>query len=267
MDIFQNEKFSIARLFIENSDRNFNYVLWCNDTKECAVIDPLDAREILYLVRDKDLKIKYVINTHAHPDHISGNNAVIKVSMLSKILIHPLGMDFVAPRAQAVDDGAIVRIGDVNLNILHTPGHCTEHISVLVDDYIFVGDTVFLSGCGNTRYRGNPDELCDSISYKIAPLPGNTKILCGHEYSERNLQFAQSVDPDNSAINKKLKEVSFNLSRDKYPVSTIDEEKTYNPFFRLSDSSLISYLTERYELKNTDSKSVFIKLRELRNQW
>ncbi|HSG31060.1 MAG TPA: hydroxyacylglutathione hydrolase [Thermodesulfobacteriota bacterium] len=267
MDIFENEKFTILRLVIDNSDRNFNYIIWCNETRQCAVIDPLDARELLYEVRDKNLTIKYVINTHAHPDHIEGNNAIIKVSMISKILIHPDGLDYVSPRVQTINDGDTINIGNISIKVLHTPGHCTEHVSLLIDDYVFVGDTLFVCGCGNTRFRGNPNDLYKSISTKLAILPGDTKILCGHEYSENNLQFALSVDPDNTEINKKLKEISFNLERDKYPVTTIDQEKTYNPFLRLDNTRIIDTLKNNHELKSDDPESVFIKLRELRNVW
>ena len=102
---------------------------------------------------------------------------------------------------------------------------------------------------------------------KIAELPDSTRILCGHEYSENNLQFALSVDPENNEINKKIQEVNFNLSRNKFPLSTIGEEKTYNPFFRLNESSIVDNLKAEHSFRSDDEKSVFIKLRELRNNW
>lgn len=267
MELYEKEQYSVARLFIKNSGRNFNYIIWCNETKECAIIDPCDPSSILKVVRDKNLTIKYVINTHAHPDHISGNNAIIKVSMVSKILIHPLGLEYVAPRASSVEEGSEIEIGNIYIKVIHTPGHCPEHISLLIEDHVFVGDTIFLSGCGNTKFRGNPEQLFQSISKKLMTLPDYTKILCGHEYSVNNLEFALSIDPNNQYIKDKLSEVNSELSRGLYPLSTMGDEKLYNPFFRFQDSTIIYNLKSKYKLTEFDGRSVFIKLRELRNNW
>lgn len=265
MELYKSNRFSIARLFVKNSDRNFNYIIWCNDTKQCAVVDPCDVPAVLKIVRDEGLSVRYVINTHAHPDHISGNDAIIKVSMISKILIHKAGLDYVSPRSSSVEEGSEINIGNLYIKVIYTPGHCTEHISLLLEDNVFVGDTVFMSGCGNTRYRGNPKELYVSITKKIMTLPDDTKIFCGHEYSINNLKFALTVDPLNKKINNKINETQKILDKGRYPLSTIGDEMDYNPFFRLKEPTIVESLKSKYNLHNTDPESVFIKLRELRN--
>ena len=263
MYIVNNDNFNIYRFDVENSDSNYNYIISCNITGECVVIDPLDPVGLLNFIRDNDLKVSYVINTHGHPDHVEGNNPIIKVFLDSKILIHKKGLDFVAPRADAVDEGDEISFGKQKIEVLHTPGHCPEHISLIIGNNIFVGDTIFVSGCGNTRFRGNVDELYETFSGKLMNLEDDLNIFCGHNYAKNNLEFALSIDYNNLNINNKLE--SINNSEE--VLSTIGEEKTYNPFMRFGNVSLIDNMKEKFPEMDTDERSVFIKLRELRNNW
>jgi len=263
MYISENDKFNIYRFKVETGDSNFNYIVSCNKTGECVVIDPLDPVLLLNFIRDNDLRVSYVINTHGHPDHVGGNNPIIKVFLSSKILIHESGLDFVAPRAEAISEDDQIKFGKNSIEVLHTPGHCPEHISLIIGDNIFVGDTIFVSGCGNTRFRGNVEELYETFSNKLMNLEDNMNIFCGHDYAKNNLEFSLSIDPNNPNINDKLK----NISNSDEILSTIGEEKTYNPFLRYRDDNLVKSLKEKYPDMDTDGRSVFIKLRELRNNW
>ena len=153
MNVICEEGFSIHGFRVEASDRNYNYLVACERTGECVVIDPLDPVTLLRTIRERDYRVRYVVNTHAHPDHIEGNNPIIKVFLSSKILVHRSALDRVAPRSEAMEDGDRVPFGRQELRVVHTPGHCPEHVSLVIGANVFVGDTVFVSGCGNGRRK------------------------------------------------------------------------------------------------------------------
>jgi hydroxyacylglutathione hydrolase len=267
MDVFEESGFGIARIRIKESDSNYNYIIWCSETLESAVIDPLDAYTILDFIRGRGLSVRYIINTHAHPDHIEGNNAILKVTT-AKILIHPKGTEFVAPRHETIDENSVISIGKQQINVIYTPGHCPEHVSLILEYNIFVGDTLFLSGCGTTKFRGNIDELYESIAFKLKNLPDNFRIFCGHNYAEKNLLFALNVDPENRAAKAKLEEVRKFFDKGKEPPpTTIGEEKQYNPFLRFDEASLISEIKKRKPSLEQEPETIFRELREMRNNW
>lgn len=267
MDVFEESGFGIARIRIEESDSNYNYIIWCSETLESAVIDPLNAYAILDFIRERGLTVRYIINTHAHPDHIEGNNAILKVTT-AKILIHPRGTEFVAPRYEAIEENSIINLGRQQINVLHTPGHCPEHVSLILGNNIFVGDTLFLSGCGTTKFRGNVDELYETVAFKLRTLPDNFRIFCGHNYAEKNLLFALNIEPENRAAKAKLEEVRKFFDKGKEPPpTTIGEEKQYNPFLRFDEASLITEIKKRKPSLEQEPESIFRELREMRNNW
>ncbi|MXW21843.1 MAG: MBL fold metallo-hydrolase [Candidatus Dadabacteria bacterium] len=263
MSVLNENGFSIHGFKVGESDSNYNYLVACEETGECVVIDPLDPVALLKIIRKRDYRVRYVLNTHAHPDHISGNNPITKVFLSSKILIHKTALDYVAPRSEGIEEGDEIDFGKQRLEVIHTPGHCPEHVSFIIGDNIFLGDTVFVSGCGNVKFRGKVEDLYETFASKLSHLPNRLRMFCGHDYAETNLRFALGLTPDNEDAKKKLREVS----EDRFPRSTLGEERTYNPFMRTSDPLLIDTLREKDPSLENDPMAVFIKLRKLRDKW
>lgn len=270
MDIFKEEGLGIARIRIEESDSNYNYVFWCEETGECAVVDPIDPIEILNFVRDSGLMVKYVLNTHCHPDHIEGNDPIIKVALtnISKILVHPLGIEYVSPRCGPVDEGDVIKVGNQEIKVIHTPGHCPEHITLIAGKNAFVGDTLFLSGCGNIKHRGVVEDLFGSIDAKLRTLPEEFRLFVGHDYAESNLGFALDIEPGNEAAKNKLQEIkSAKAANEEPPPTTVGEEKLYNPFMRYDVPVVVDELKKRNPDLGTGPGEVFKELRALRDDW
>jgi glyoxylase-like metal-dependent hydrolase (beta-lactamase superfamily II) len=178
------------------------YLAGCTETKEALVIDPgfdtrVEAEKILAEAKKHGSNIRYIVNTHGHPDHTSGNK-ILKELTGAKILIHeydapkledtsrsPLtffGLRSTSPSADKIlHEGDIIQIGTIKLEVLHTPGHSKGGISLLGDDFVFTGDTLFAGSIGRYDF---PDasyrELMHSITDKLAPLPDHMKVYPGH---------------------------------------------------------------------------------------
>ena len=192
------------------------FILGCERTHEAAVIDPGDETEkILLALAAAKLKVKYILNTHGHFDHVGGNRKM-KVATGAPILIHPLdaamleGLAAAAavwglqtenspPPDQTLDEGQIIDCGDITLKVIHTPGHTPGGISLHAGDTVFVGDTLFAGSIGRTDFPGGDHEtLLASIRTKLFVLDDEVVVYSGHG-----------------------------------PETTIGREKRYNPFVRM----------------------------------
>ena len=163
------------------------YVVGCEETKEAVLIDPgienkREAEEILNFIKQNSFHIKYIINTHGHPDHIAGNT-IMKKATGAPILIHE--NDAVRVHAdRKLRDGDVLHVGSLKLVVLHTPGHTKGGISLLGDKVVFTGDTLFPSSIGRTDFPGGSyEDLIQSIRTKLLSLPDSFKVYPGHESS------------------------------------------------------------------------------------
>jgi hydroxyacylglutathione hydrolase len=243
-------------LKLNNPLQNINYLIYCPETRDCLVIDPLDADLILNTTQKENVNITQIVNTHEHWDHTGGNEALKKMTG-AKILAHHQAKNLIPGFDQGLKAGDLIKVGNsINLRVLDTPGH-TMHSICLFDENdpaVYTGDTLFNCGCGNCHNGGDPELMFETFETQLQHLPDNAKLYPGHDYVQNNLAFAKSLQPELSAI--------------QIIQHTLGEDKTVDPFFRLEDPELISALRQKINLTGKPSrKEVFLALRSLRNKW
>ena len=164
------------------SYKNFSYILGDKDLKLAVVLDPAwDTKGLYSKIVENKFSLKYIVNTHAHFDHIEGN-APMKVKTGAEIIMHETSK---AMKDIGVRDGDSLKIGKINLRFLHTPGHSPESMCVIVDDFaLFTGDTIFIGECGRVDLPGgDAAELYDSFE-KLRNLNQKLIVYPGHDYGK-----------------------------------------------------------------------------------
>jgi hydroxyacylglutathione hydrolase len=213
-----------------------NYIWLVHDPEsgETAVVDPGDAEPTLTEAKRRGWTITQVWNTHKHWDHSDGNLAV-KEAAAGCTISGPAGEE-VPGRDVALGEGDALRLGSQVGRTMHIPGHTIGHIALVFDEerIAFVGDTVFAMGCGR-MFEGTPQQMYRSIQ-RIAALPEDTKLFCGHEYTLSNARFATHYEPGNQAIADRLSQVEEMRERGAITLpTTVGAERATNPFVRSSD--------------------------------
>ncbi len=260
----------VEQIWTDNAYRNFNYLIACPDSGEALAVDPLDHQKCLSRAKKIGWEITSILNTHEHHDHTGGNDAMISATG-AKLIAHENAFDKISGMDRGVGAGDVIRVGRVELEVLDTPGHTMSHICILSHGdtpALFCGDTLFNAGAGNCHHGGHPHELYETFASQLAKLPDSTLVYPGHDYIENNLGFTLDREPDNQVAADLLLKVQAQ-DPDNAMITTLAMEQTFNTFFRLSSPNVIETLRESFpDLPDKpDRKTVFLKLRELRNQW
>ena len=237
---------------------NFGVLMHDPESGETVIIDAPEAAPILAAIERTGWRPTALWITHHHGDHVAANLA----------LKQKFGLSIVGPRAEAakipginqeVGGGDGLQLGAETVAVIDTPGHTAGHISyhLPASGVAFVGDTLFAIGCGKV-IECKPPVMFHSLE-KLAGLPAETKIYCGHEYTQNNARFALTVDPGNAALKARAAEVDA-LRRDGQPTlpSTIGEELATNPFLRWHDPAIRRQLG----MEDAGDAAVFAEIRK-----
>jgi len=169
---------------IQQHGDNFSYIVADEETQEAAVADSsFNAGAIIKILKTKSLNLKYIINTHGHSDHTAGNTE-LNSTFHAKIVAHKLSkVNFDI----GVEDGDVLSIGKIPINVIYTPGHTTDSICLLVDNRkLLTGDTLFVGECGRTDFAGGSSkDMYDSLFNKLMKLEDAVEVYPGHDYGPR----------------------------------------------------------------------------------
>jgi hydroxyacylglutathione hydrolase len=244
---------------------NYGYLLVCQETNLAAVIDPSEAEPVLRRVEQEKVELKAILNTHHHRDHTGGNEGLLAARKLD-VYAHESDRERIRGLSHGVDEGDEVRIGALSAKVLFIPGHTTGHVAYLFGNALFCGDTLFVAGCGRI-FEGTPEKMHASLS-KLMALPDDTRVYCGHEYTETNLRFALTLEPKNYKIAAKYEKVQGLRARGVSTVpSTLAEEKETNPFLRWESKELKDTLKRNQPQLPLTPVSVFAAVRKLKDQF
>jgi len=168
---------------IKHMGDNFTYIIADEKTREATVVDPsFNSDTVIRLSEDLHLNVKYVINTHGHGDHTAGNED-IKSKFGTKIVAHKLSS---VKKDINVIDGDTIKIGNVSIKVIHTPGHTADGICLLVDGRLLTGDTLFVGECGRTDLTGgSAKDMYYSLFHKLARLDDVVEVYPGHDYGSK----------------------------------------------------------------------------------
>lgn len=193
---------------------NFTYVIADEKSKIAAVIDPSwDLEKILDFLKKNDLKLQYIINTHTHFDHVLGNEQLATLTG-AEIVMHK---NSTLEKNRAVDDGDTIKVGNITLQVIYTPGHSKDSICLLTENKIFTGDTLFVGNCGRVDLPGgSASELYDSLFNKLAKLDDNIVMYPGHDYGNKPVSTIGDEKKVNFVLQPRTKEEFLHLMQSGY---------------------------------------------------
>jgi hydroxyacylglutathione hydrolase len=246
---------------------NYAYLVIA-DSGAAAVVDPSEGRPVETAAEREGARLVAIWNTHHHWDHVGGNRDLL----LAKPDLEVYG--FAEDRARipgitrGVADGEGFEFENLGVRVIFIPAHTSGHIAYYLptEKALFTGDTLFAAGCGRL-FEGNPGMMVESLG-RLTSLPPDTRVFCGHEYTEKNLRFALTLEPSNQELARKYERVKATCASGQPSVpSTIAEELATNPFLRTKSPELRRAILGRFPDCPDDPVEIFARTRELKDNF
>jgi len=248
---------------------NYAYLIIDRAGGQAAVVDCAEAAPVLDEVKKQGVRLTSVLATHHHYDHVGGNDDLL--GQVTGLRIYGSADD--APRipgiTDRVRDGDQLKVGGLDARVILIPAHTSGHVAYYfpAERAVSTGDTLFAAGCGRL-FEGDAAQMKSSLG-RLAALPDDTRVYCGHEYTQKNLEFAVSLEPGNQATTKKLADVR-NLRKAGKPTipSTIADEKATNPFLRMDSAELAATVRSKVPgIPANDAVALFAAVRALKDRF
>ena len=223
---------------------NYSYLVIDEKNNIACVIDPSEADPVIKYLDNNKIKLKFILNTHHHYDHVGGNQK-LKEKYGASIIGYKGDKERIPGIDILVDDQETWVHENFEAKVMHVPGHTLGHICFYFykEETIFTGDTLFSLGCGRI-FEGTYSQMFNSLR-KLKKLPQSTKIFCGHEYTKQNSKFCIANDESNENLKSKINDMELKLKGGLPTIpSTIKDELECNIFLRSNNVESFSKLRD-----------------------
>jgi len=241
---------------------NYGYVLTEPDSNRAVIVDPSDGERVWDYLQTKGYELEAILATHHHFDHVAGIEFLTSQKPVT-VYSSPQDLDRVPKANRSLEDWEKINIGGLTIQAIHVPGHTLGHVAYRCEDTLFVGDTLFLGGCGRL-FEGTAEQLFHSLYEKIIPLPANTRVYPGHEYTVRTRSFCYSIDATNKQLQDELFKAKALREKGLFTVpGSLKVETQTNIFLRCKNPDVIHAVQAQAPVVSSDPRAVFKQLRSM----